>query len=321
MVQNDVRVFDLADDDQIYDFLIIGGGCAGLSAGIYAARFGLKTAVVSKDLGGLITTTHVVENWPGEIRLSGLELAKKLEDHLKDYDVPVIIDEVTDLARVADGIFRIKSLEGGYSSKSVLLATGSAHRKLGVPGEEEFNNKGVSYCAICDGPLFAGKKVAVVGGSDSAAKEALLLSEHASKVYMIYRGQKIRPEPINYDRVTQNKKIGIISSTNIVGIFGEKTVSKVELDREYGGSKELALQGVFIAIGQLPQSALAESLGAKLNARKEVVIDRHSQTSVEGLFAAGDLTDTEFKQAITGAAEGVTAAWAAFEYVGRKYGR
>ena len=148
-------MFELDNENQLYDFLIIGGGCAGLSAGIYAARFGLKTAVISKDLGGLITTTHVVENWPGEIRLSGLELAKKLESHLKDYNVPIFLDEVTGLARDSDGLFQIKSLEGEYSAKSVLLATGSTHKKLGVPGEKEFNNKGVSYCAICDGPLFA----------------------------------------------------------------------------------------------------------------------------------------------------------------------
>ena len=138
---------------------------------------------------------------------------------------------------------------------------------------------------------------------------------------LISRGEKTPPEPINFDRVIQNKKIKIINNTNLTGILGEKTVTKVLLGSEFEGSKELTLQGVFIAIGQLPQSALAESLGAKLNSKNEVVIDRHSQTSVEGLFAAGDLTDTEFKQAITGAAEGVTAAWAAFEYIGTKYGR
>ena len=208
-----------------------------------------------------------------------------------------------------------------YLGKAILFATGTRWRKLeGVKGSEEFANKGVSYCALCDGPLFKNKTIAVIGGSDSAAKDALLLAEYAKKVYMIYRGEQIHPEPINLERIKKNKKIEIINNTNLKEIFGDKnSVNGVILDRLYKNSNKLKLDGIFVAIGHLPISDLAQSLGVRLNKEKEIILDhKTSETNIAGVYAAGDVTDKPFKQLITGVADGCTAAFSAYEYIKKK---
>jgi thioredoxin reductase (NADPH) len=182
----------------------------------------------------------------------------------------------------------------------------------------EFENRGIAYCALCDAPLFKGKTVAVVGGSDSAAKDALVLAEHAKKVYIIYRGEKIRPEPINYKRVMDHPKIEVINNANVLEIKGTRSVESVRLDREFNGSNELALEGVFVAIGHIVLSDLAEQMGVELNEKKEIILNhRTAETNVPGIFAAGDVADKPFKQAITGVAEGCTAAFSAYEYINK----
>jgi thioredoxin reductase len=199
-----------------------------------------------------------------------------------------------------------------------LFATGTKWKKLDVPGSVELENKGVAYCALCDAPLFKNKVVAVVGGSDSAAKDALVLAEHAKKVYIIYRKEKIRAEPINLKRVEAKKNIEIINNANVLKVNGKDMVEGVKLDREFEGSEELKLGGVFVAIGHLALSELAKHLGTKLNEKGEIMIDhKTSETNMPGVFAAGDVADKPFKQAITGVAEACTAAWAASEYLGK----
>ena len=186
-------------------------------------------------------------------------------------------------------------------------------------GQKEFENKGISYCALCDSPLFKNKTVAVVGGSDSAAKDALLLSEHAKKVYIIYRGEEIRPEPINYERIKKNKKIEIINNANIVEIKGKDFVKSVVLDRNFKGKKNLDVDGVFVAIGHIALSDLAKTLGVKTDEKNEIKINHMtSETNVPGVFAAGDVTDKQFKQLITGVADGCTAAYSAYEFINKK---
>ena len=177
-------------------------------------------------------------------------------------------------------------------------------------------NKGVHYCALCDGPLYKNKIVAIVGGSDSAAKDALLLSEHAKKVYIIYRGEEIHPEPINLQRIKANKKIEVINSTNIKEVKGEKFVNSVILDKKYKGKENLELDGVFVAIGHIILSDLAKAIGVKLNEKGEIKINHMtSETNIPGVFAAGDVTDKQFKQLITGVADGCTAAYSAYEHI------
>ena len=308
-----------------YDFLIIGGGGTGLAAGMYAARLNLKNLILGtihgteSPIGGVITTTHVVENYPGFIKLTGPELAKKLEEHTRSYDLVTIKEEnVTNIRKSGKGFF-VKTDKGKYQAKTILFATGTRWRELKVPGSKEFANKGVHYCALCDGPLYKNKVVAVVGGSDSSAKDALLLSEYAKKVYIIYRGKEIHPEPINIDRVKKNKKIEVINNTNVKEIKGNKLVTKIILDKPYKKSNEIKLDGVFVAIGHIMLSDLAKKLKVSINKEGEIKINHMtSETSVPGIFAAGDVTDKAFKQLITGVADGCTAAYSAYEYISNK---
>tara|TARA_Y100000310_G_scaffold39747_1_gene37257 strand:+ start:5388 stop:6335 length:948 start_codon:yes stop_codon:yes gene_type:complete len=309
--------------DNNFDVAIIGAGGVGLASGMYSARLGMKTLVLGFShgselpVGGVITTTNVVENYPGFIKLTGVELAKKIEEHARSYDKVEIKEEKAVKISKLKGWFKIKTEKMEYMAKSLIFATGTRWRKLDVLGGKEFENKGVNYCALCDGPLFRDKVVAVVGGADSAVKDALLLSEYAKKVYIIYRGEKIHPEPVNLERVEKNKKIEVINNTNIIEVKGDKLVSSVVLDREFNGSKELKLEGVFVAIGHVVLSEFAEKLGVRLNKKKEIVINhKDSSTNISGIFAAGDVTDKPFKQLITGVADGVAAAYSAYEFVG-----
>lgn len=297
----------------MYDFIIVGGGCAGLGSAVYAKRFGMNVAIFTKLLGGLITTTHLVENYPGFKSLSGFELASNLIEHAKSVGTEIIHKGIDSITQEGD-IFIITSGEDSWKSKSVLIATGTEHRKLNVPGEKELANKGVSYCATCDGPFYKGKVCAIVGGGDSAVKESLLLSEICEKVYIIYRGEAVRPEPINKMRMEAAKNIEVINNTNITEIIGTDKLEKVKFDT--GG--ELALDGLFIEIGGLPQTELAKNLGVKLNEKGEIIIDKESKTNIPGVFAAGDCCNTHWKQAIVGVAEGTFAAYSAFNYIQAK---
>lgn len=307
-----------------YDFIILGAGVAGLAAGMYGARLGLKTLVLGSShgsempVGGVITTTNVVENYPGFITLTGTELAEHIEKHARAYDQVTIKQEKAEKVEKKGKGFKVKTDKGIYDGKTILFATGTKWRKLEVPGSSEFENKGVAYCAICDGPLYRDKVVCVVGGSDSAAKDALVLAEHAKKVYIIYRREKVRAEPVNLKRINENKKIEIINNTNVTEIKGKDFVTSVKLDKAYKGKKELALNGVFVAIGHIILSDLAKDLGVELNEKGEIVINhKTSESSMPGVFAAGDVADKPFKQAITGVAEGCTAAWSAYEHISK----
>lgn len=300
---------------KMYDIVIIGGGVSGLSAAIYAGRFLMKTAVVAEKLGGTIVLTDDVANYPGFNRITGLELGDKIQGHVKDYDVEIIEKKVTKVEKCKEGCFKVFTDDEYHHTKTIVFATGTDWRKLNVPGEKEFTGKGVHYCALCDGPFYKDKIIGIVGGSDSAAKEALLLAEYGKKVYIIYRGEKIRPEPINLNRVMENETIEVINNTNVIEIKGDKYVTSVILDNPYKGSNEFKLDALFIDIGHNPLSGLAKTIGVALNEKDEIIIDRESKTNVRGVFAAGDVVDTKFKQAITGVAEGVTAAYSAYHYV------
>lgn len=316
-------------ENKIYDLLIIGAGCAGASAGMYASRLNMKTAMVAEMPGGLITTTHLVENWPGIKSISGPDLAISLVDHATSFGAELINSKVTEVkaavpatetgasgdtvdAKSQKSGYLVKTISGEYKAKAVLFATGTEHRKLGAPGEKEFENRGVSYCALCDGAFYKGKTVCIVGGGDSAAKEALFLAEQASKVYVFVRGDAMTAEPINAERIAKNEKIEVMYKTEIVEISGGDKVEKVKLK----DGREMDMDGIFVAIGHKALSEVAANLGVALNTRGEIVINRKTETNLPGIYAAGDVSDTEFKQAITGSAEAVTAAYYASQYVG-----
>ncbi len=305
-----------------FDFLIIGAGGTGLASAMYAARLGLKTLVLGASygselpIGGVITTAYSVENFPGFKKIPGVDLAKKIEEQARGYNLVTIKEEKALKIEKKKSCFFVKTGKETYNAKVVLFATGTKWRKLEVPGSERFEKKGVYYCALCDGALFRNKTVAVVGSGDSAAKEALLLSEYAKKVYIIVRGGKIHPEPMNLEKLKRNKKIEIITKTNITEIKGNNVVTSAALDRAYKGNSEIKVDGIFIAIGHVPVSDLAKSVGVKLNKKGEIKINRETTgTNVKGIFAAGNVTDREFKQLITGIADGCTAAYYAYEYI------
>lgn len=301
---------DGIDLEKSYELIVLGGGPAAIACAIYAARFAMDVLIVGKTFGGLIATTHVVENYPAITSISGQGLMDMFRDHMDSLKIPYISDEVRMIEKVGDH-FELHSFFQKFKAYSVCLATGSERKKLGIPGEEEFAGRGVSYCATCDGPFYIDKSVAVIGGSDSAAKEALFLAQSAKKVYIIYRGEEIRAEPINKKRVFDNPKIELIYKTNLVEIKGDGIVKSVIFDN----GKEFEIDGVFIEIGSIPNSELAKRIGVETNERGEVKINRKSETNIPGIFAAGDVADAPFKQAITGVSEGVIAAYSAFDYV------
>lgn len=315
----------------MYDFIVIGSGASGLSAAMYAARLNLKTLVVGEQPGGLITTTHIVENWPGTLSVSGPDLGMSLFEHAKKSGAEFKNEKVVEV--VAKGgaeagagasaeaggsaskpTYLVRTASGEYEGRTVLFATGTKHRGLDVPGVKEFENKGVSYCALCDGGFYKGKVVCVVGGGDSAAKEAIFLAEHASKVYIIVRRDVLRAEPRNQELIDKSDKIEILFKTEIAEILPDESGKKVGR-LKFKDGREIPMDGVFLAIGHVAQTEVAEALGVALNEKGEIKINRHSETNLPGVFAAGDCADTEFKQAITGSAEGVTAAYYAFKYI------
>ena len=300
---------------ELYDTIILGAGCAGLAGAMYAGRLALKTLVIGESVGGTIILTDLVENYPGFKRLTGMELANKLKEHALEYGISMEEDRAEKVEKAGKN-WRVHTLGGkSFESKTLIFALGTEWKKLGVPGEKEFANKGVHYCALCDGAFYKGKTVAIVGGSDSAAKDALVLAQYAKKVYILYRGEQIRAEPPNMRRVQAAQNIEVVPFTNVLKIDGDKFVRKVELDRAYNGSKTLPMDGVFVAIGHIPLSQLATAIGVKTNAKGEIVIDREAKTNLPGVFAAGDVVDTVFKQAITGVGEAVLAAYGAYMFV------
>ncbi len=290
-----------------YDLIIIGGGIVGLSAGLYAGRLNISTAIFAKELRGTLIKTHVVENYPGFESISGFELVERVLKQVKNYDVDLFSKEVVDIKKVKNG-FKIHTVKDKYFAKNILFATGSQWRRLEVPGEVVFKNKGVHYCAICDGGFYKDKTVAIIGGSDSAAKEALLLSKYAKKVYMIIRSH-LKAEPINAQRVKDNDKVNLLEGINIKEIKGEDKVNSIVLTKEHKGKKEINVDGVFVDIGQIPNSKLAKEMGVKLNKKSEIIIDKESKTNMKNIYAAGDVTDSKFKQAITGVGEGIKAIY------------
>jgi len=303
---------------EMHDLVIVGYGLTGLAAAMYAGRLELKTLLVGEIPGGLITWTDLVENYPGFKRLTGQELTDKLREHAEEYKVPLETGRIEKIEKQKDGNFLLKNSETEYFAKSVLIATGTKVKELDVPGAKELKNRGIQFCALCDGALFKGKTLAVIGGSDSAVKEALVLSRYAKKVFIIYRGSKLRGEPPNMERLQHAKNVEVIYSTNVTAFNGKTTMEKIELDKPFKGSKELKLDAVFMAIGHLPLSELVKPLGVKTNEHGEIIINRNSETNVPGIFAAGDVVDTRFKQAIVGVGEAVSAVYSAYLFVSGK---
>ena len=295
----------------MYSTIIIGGGVAGYSAAMYARRYELDVLLITDLAGGTITKTHLVENYPGFPSLTGYELATNIMKHAEIFQPEIKMGQVVQV-RKEEEVFTVKLKNGTeFQGKTIIIATGTKHRELNISSEAKFKNKGVSYCATCDGAFFKNKTVGVVGGSDSAVKESLLLSQYAAKVYIIYRKAKVRPEPINKKRMEAENKIEVINNSNVVEILGPEKVTGVLLDT----GKKLSLEGLFIEIGRIPQTSMVQDLGLNLNNKGEIITNKYAQTNIKGVFAAGDVSSSDWKQAIVSASEGAHAANSAFNYL------
>ncbi|HAR99536.1 MAG: Thioredoxin reductase [Parcubacteria group bacterium GW2011_GWC1_36_108] len=303
---------------EVFDLAIIGAGPAGLSASVYASRYGISNVVIGGISGGLTTQTHEIGNWLGTEKISGFDFAQKAEAHAKSYNKAEIINTLIDEINEKDNNY-VLSLSNGkkIQAKTILLAMGTKHRHLGVPGEKEFAGKGVSYCATCDGFFYRGKTVAVVGGNDSAAGAAVYLGDIAEKVYLIYRGEKLRCETFWGEAISKNPKIESVFMTNIKEIKGEQKVEELILDSPYKNSETLKVDGVFAEIGSDPNVDLIKNLEIELDEQGYVKIDTSGRTSKKGIWAAGDITtgSDKFKQIITAAAEGAVAAHSVQEFL------
>lgn len=297
-------------EPQLFDTAIIGAGPAGLSAAVYLSRYALTSIIIGDLFGGTATKSHEIGNWLGEQKITGDQFAKNAVAHAKSYGVPFVIAKVNGIEK--EGLVFAVELDNGeiVHAKTVLLATGTEHRHLHIPGEEEFSGKGVSFCVTCDGFFFKDRDVAVIGGGDSAALAALYLADIAKKVYVIYRGSALRAESFWKKRIEENEKIEVIYQTNVVAIKGDAMASAVELDQTYEGNRMLAVDGVFVEIGADPQIAFAEGLDLAIDNEGYVTVDKECATSYEGIWAAGDITtgSNKFKQIVTAAAEGAIAA-------------
>lgn len=295
----------------MYDLIIIGAGPAGCTAAIYAARYKLKMLMLYADMGQ-ISYAHSVHNYPGIEEISGIELAMKMMQQAIKLGADARMGDVNSIKKKGKS-FAVKTDEGSYEGKAIILACGSKHRKLDVKGEKEFAGKGVSYCVTCDGPLFAEKEVAVVGSSDSAITAALMLAKYAKKVYLLCRACP-KGEPANIEQMKKEKKIEVAEGVEVKEIKGERFVNAVRLSN----GKELAVEGLFIEAGLEPSIGLAKQLKIKLD-KGYIKADSEQKTNVKGAFAAGNITNrTGLKQIITAAGEGAIAAHGAYRFLNKR---
>jgi thioredoxin-disulfide reductase len=303
----------------MFELIIVGGGPAGVSAGIYASRQKIKTLLIAKDFQGQIGKKPVdVENFLGFTKLPGMELAKKFEDHVKSYDIETLVDGVEKIEKNGEE-FLVKT-EGGkeFTSKAVIIATGAEPKKLGIPGEEELVGKGVSYCAICDGIFFKDATVAVIGGGNAGFETAMYMKDIAKKVYILEYADEAIAEEVLQEKVKTIDNIEIMTSVSLKEIKGEKEVTSISYEeRKTGEVKELEVGGVFIQVGYNPASGMVKDL-VDLNEKGEIVVDLlTNESNVEGLFAAGDVSSSKFKQLIISAGAGATAALAVFNKINK----
>ncbi|MEI6039965.1 MAG: FAD-dependent oxidoreductase [Candidatus Berkelbacteria bacterium] len=297
----------------MYDSIIVGGGAAGMSAAIYLVRKKLEVLLISPDFGGQAAKSSEIENYLGFTKITGPELMQKFSEHIEALGVQSKMEEVEKITKTENG-FLLETPSGQYETKSVLLASGKMPRHLDVPGEEEFSGRGVCYCAVCDGPLFHDKTVAVIGGGNSALDAALEIEKYAKKVYLVNLDEDFKGDEIRKDKVKASEKIELITNAKTKEFFGEGLLKGMKYIDKTGAVKELAIDGAFVEIGWTPATGLVEGL-VELNDLKEIKIDLENRTSVPGIFAAGDVTDVREKQIIIAAGEGAKAALNAWSYI------
>jgi alkyl hydroperoxide reductase subunit F len=303
----------------MYDLVIVGGGPGGVAAGVYAARKKMKTALITDNFGGQSLVSSSIENWIGTKAISGFDLAKSLEEHLRAQAGIDIIDGdlVSVVAKRDDGTFLVTTKNGkAIETRYILLTSGSRRKRLGVPGEDQFDGKGVVFCTTCDAPLFGGKTVAVVGGGNSALEGVEDLLMYAAKVYLLVRSEILRGDPVTQEKVKADSRVEILWNTAVEEIRGDAFVNGIKYKNvKTGESKELPLEGVFVEIGLVPNSDFVKDI-VKLNETGHVVIDaRTQQTSCPGIWAAGDVSDVLYEQNNISVGDAVKAVLNVYEKI------
>jgi NADH-dependent peroxiredoxin subunit F len=296
----------------MHDLIIIGAGPAGITAAVYAARKKMDMVVISKDIGGQAAWSGDIENYTGYQFITGPELAAKFEEHMRTYGIAVRENEAVKEVRKVSDLCLVVTDKGAYESRSLIIASGKRSRDLNVPGEKEFKNRGVTYCATCDGPLFSGKQVAVVGGGNSALDAALQLVRIAGHVFIINNTAELTGDPIMREKVLSSPQVTVVNGAQVLSIVGEKMASGITIQTE-NRVRTITVEGVFVEIGLMPNSEFA--LDVEKNGLGEVIVNSRNETSTPGIFAAGDVTDVPEKQIIIAAGEGSKASLSAFRYL------
>jgi NADH-dependent peroxiredoxin subunit F len=309
----------MSKTDDLFDVAIIGYGPAGVTAAIYCARKKLKVLLVGEMPGGEVRNSGEIENWPGGGETDGLALADNFIKHINLHkkEITIVEEKISKITKDEDGVFTCVGSEG-YRAKAVIYATGSHPRQMGVPGEAEFKNRGVTYCATCDAPLFVGKNVVVVGGGNTGAEAVIMLQKIAKKIYLLHIDDNLPADKLLVNNFRDDPKVEIIYKAKTIKIEGDVMVEKVIYeDMNSGEKKELNVNGVFIAIGSVPNSDPVKDLVA-LNDYGSIIADRYGITNVNGFFAAGDVTDVRDAQIVVAAGHGCSAALSVGGYLSRE---
>jgi alkyl hydroperoxide reductase subunit F len=296
----------------MYDLIIIGAGPAGITAAVYAARKRLNFLVITRDIGGQTAWSGDVENYTGYQFITGPDLVAKFEEHMHQYNVDVKEGVSALEIRKVGSAITVRTTNGQFEAKAVIIASGKVSKELGVPGEKEFKNKGLTYCATCDGPLFAGKDVAVIGGGNSALDAVLQLVRIARRVYVININASLGGDAVMKDKVEDSKAVTVLNSTRVLAVIGDKMVTGIKIERALR-EETISVQGIFVEIGLVPNSGFAADI--KRNGSGEIIVNCRNETNIPGIFAAGDVTDVPEKQIVIAAGEGSKAALSAFRYL------
>ena len=297
---------------KVYDLLILGAGPAGITASVYAVRKKLEFLVITQDIGGQTAWSGDIENYTGYQFITGPELTLKFQEHMDSYGITVNMPEAVKDIKRQDNLFKTITDKSEYLAKTLIVATGKSPKFIGVEGEKEYKNKGVTYCATCDGPIYKGKPIAVIGGGNSGLEAALQMVKISPKVHVIDVASELSGDPIMVDKLKNNPAVTIWNKAKVKKIYGDNFVKGLEIEQDEKMHK-LDVQGIFVEIGLDPNSKFAGILSK--NERAEIIVDCHNRTNIEGIFAAGDVTNVPEKQIIIACGEGSKACLSAFRYL------
>ncbi|MFH1249104.1 MAG: FAD-dependent oxidoreductase [archaeon] len=299
--------------EEIYDVAILGAGPCGLSAGIYCARYGLKTIIISKDTGGMANNAAHVENWPG-FSGSGIELMQNFLEQTKKFGVEVIRREIVNINKDNDFLIQTSKNEN-IKAKAVIICLGTDKKKLNISGEDKFLGKGVSYCATCDGVFFKGKTIAIVGGRNSCAQTAIMMSDFCKKVYIVYRQNKLNCDDLLEMKIKNRKNIEMVYDSDPLRLEGNDFLEKMIVKDSKEKERELLVDGVFVEIGSIPATSIIKKMGVNTDEAGYIIVDEGMKTNVSGVFAGGDITAKQLRQILTSSSDGAVASYSAYKFL------